>query len=79
MAKLRKQTHLEKPESKCSVSKLVKRTNNKIVFGLCLTLVGFGNIVAGFHVYSSRKLTNRKRARRVQGFIVDTNKNVYFS
>ena len=63
----------ERIQSKCSVSKLVKRTNNKIFFGLCLILVGFGNIVAGFHVYSTRKLTNRKRARRVQGFIVDTN------
>ena len=38
-------------KSKCSVSKFVKRTNElKYFFGLCLILVGFGNIVAGFHV-----------------------------
>ena len=36
---------------KVSVSKLVKRTNElKYLFGLCLILVGFGNIVTGFHV-----------------------------
>ena len=37
--------------SKCSVSKLVKRTNElKYFFGLSLILFGFGNIVADFHV-----------------------------
>ena len=39
------------PRRNCSVSKLVKRTNElKCFFGLCLILFGFGNIVADFHV-----------------------------
>ena len=49
-------------KSKCSVSKLLKRKNELKYFfsGLCLIYLGFGNIVADFHVYSTRRLNNRK-------------------